>query len=207
MSLNQPKVFGIGFHKTATSSLAAALERLGYTVCGHIGVSHPDIADVAEDLARSKIDKYDAFQDNPWPILYKRLDDLCPGSKFILTVRPTAEWIQNVVRHFGGTSTPMREWIYGEGDPKGNEHLYIDRYEKHNREVRTYFSERSDDLLELATTEGDGWEKLCPFLGHEIPVEPFPDTNKARQRRLRRVYQHTPSWFQNALRTLKNNLR
>jgi hypothetical protein len=35
--------------------------------------------------------------------------------------------------------TPMREWIHGLGRPKGNENIYIARYERHNRQVMEYF--------------------------------------------------------------------
>ena len=27
--------------------------------------------------------------------------------------------------------------------------------------------------------EGDGWEKLCGFLGYPVPAKPFPHANKA----------------------------
>jgi len=76
----------------------------------------------------------------------------------------------------------MREWIYGEGDPTGNETLYVSRYERHNREVLEYFKGRTTDLLVLRLTEGDGWAKLCPFLEQEVPHVPFPVRNKASDR-------------------------
>ena len=59
----------------------------------------------------------------------------------------------------------MREWIYGEGmgNPLGNEDLYMDRYLRHYNEVRAYFKDRPNDLLEVSWTDGDGWEKICPF--------------------------------------------
>lgn len=173
------KVFGIGFHKTATSSLAAALSILGYSVTGPNGVNNPNIAKEVFDLASRLVSKFDAFQDNPWPMLYKYLDQKYPNSKFILTIRSPEDWIRSVVRHFGGEVTPMREWIYGVGNPVGNEDIYLFTYERHNKEVLKYFKNRPDDLLVLAITEGDGWEKLCPFLGEERPNTPFPCKNQA----------------------------
>ena len=56
---------------------------------------------------------------------------------------------QKPVIHFGDEETPMREWIYGVGRPKGNEDIYIARYERHNREVMEYFKHRSEQLLVL----------------------------------------------------------
>lgn len=178
------KVFGVGFHKTGTTSLGIALEYLGYRVCGPIGVNELDIRNTYKDIAFPLVDKYDAFQDNPWPLLYKELDIRHPGSKFILTIRPSMKWIESVVKHFGLADTPMRELIYGAGygHPEGNEDLYIERYERHNREVMEYFKNRENDLLVFKLTEGDGWEKLCKFLNEKVPDKPFPVTNTAKDR-------------------------
>ena len=176
------KVFGIGFHKTATSSLKVALRELGYRVTGPNGVNNLNIANEVLDLAFGLVSKYDAFQDNPWPIIYKELDQNYPGSKFILTTRSSEDWIRSIVRHFGDEVTPMREWIYGVGDPKGNEDIFISTFKRHNDEVQRYFRNRPNDLLVFAITEGDGWEKLCPFLGVQRPNASFPFVNKAKDR-------------------------
>jgi len=181
------KVFGIGFHKTGTTSLEFALRELGYSVTGPNGVDDPDIATNALPLAYRLAEQFDAFQDNPWPVVYKELDERYPGSRFILTLRPTEPWIRSVLGHFGRETTPMREWIYGAGCPEGHEEVYISRYEAHSREVLDYFRERPDDLLRLRLTEGEGWEKLCPFLGKDIPSVPFPHEKKAGGRRTRSV--------------------
>ena len=107
MSEPQHQVFGIGFHKTATTSLGAALTQLGYRVCGGVGIRDPDIAANAINLVDSLIDQYDAFQDNPWPVLYRHLDAIRPGSRFVLTIRAPDAWIDSVVAHFGSEDTPM----------------------------------------------------------------------------------------------------
>jgi hypothetical protein len=176
------KVFGIGFHKTATTSLANALKCLGYRVTGPDWVDDPNIASNVEKRAIEWARKFDAFQDNPWPILYRELDQAFPGSKFVLTLRPEQQWISSVVNHFSDDETPMREWIYGVGHPKGNENIYLARYERHNREVTEYFKDRPGDLLVLNITEGEGWEKLCPFLDEPIPAIAFPCSNSAPER-------------------------
>jgi len=176
------KVFGIGFHKTATTSLAEALSYLGYRVTGPNWVDNSNIAKEVYEMAFDLANRFDAFQDNPWPILYKELDRKFPGSKFILTLRPLDEWIRSVVNHFDEKETPMREWIYGVGRAKGNEDVYIRRYERHNREVLEYFKDRNEQLLVLNITAGEGWTKLCPFLGEPIPAIGFPRANTASDR-------------------------
>ncbi|MFB6226473.1 MAG: sulfotransferase family protein [Candidatus Paceibacteria bacterium] len=172
------KIFGIGLQKTGTSSLGKALRILGYDVCGYK-------EDIVEDFLQGefkkvleRVEDYDAFQDNPWPFLYEILDKKYPGSKFILTERSEKRWINSMVNNFGYKSTKLREKIYGKGHPKGNERKYLNKYKEHNKEVKNYFKKRPDDFLVVNWEKGDGWEKLCGFLGEEIPEEGFPHSNK-----------------------------
>jgi len=176
------RVFCIGFHKTGTTSLAVALRTLGYRVTGPNGVDDPDIARNVLAMAYDLAEQYDAFQDNPWPVIYREVDAKYPGSKFILTLREPQSWIRSQVAHFGRRETPMRKWIYGVGSPQGNEAIYVKRFERHNAEVVTHFRDRANDLLVMDLTKGDGWEKLCGFLGADVPDRAFPHANKAQER-------------------------
>jgi hypothetical protein len=173
------KVFGIGFHKTGTTSLAKALRRLGFAVCGVFGAQDPNLRETVLPEALERARRYDAFQDNPWPLLYREMDQHFPGSKFILTVRPTDEWIRSVAGHFGRSQNEMRKFIYGAtlGAPLGNEARYCEIYEQHNEAVLRYFADRPHDLLILQLTQGEGWERLCPFLGFKVRRDPFPRLN------------------------------
>lgn len=176
------KIFCVGFHKTGTKSLAAALRVLGYRVTGPNWTTDPDIATTALSRAITLIDRFDAFQDNPWPVLFRELDEQCPGSRFILTVRDADDWIASVSRYFAGGSSPMREWIYGHGNPDGHEAAYVRRYEQHNRDVSSHFASRPGDLLVMDLARGDGWQKLCKFLGGPAPNAPFPTANRGGSR-------------------------
>jgi len=37
-----------------------------------------------------------------------------------------------------------------------------------NKKVKNYFKDRPQDLLSLDLAKGDGWEKLCLYLGEDI---------------------------------------
>ena len=176
------KIFCIGFHKTGTTSLALALEQLGYRVTGPNGVHDPHIAANVLPMARRLVEAFDAFQDNPWPVIFKHLDHAYPGSKFILTVREPSAWLNSALTHFGSEETPMRAWIYGAGSPRGNEDVYLRRYVGHNEEVLRHFAGRPDDLLVMDLARGDGWQELCSFLGRDVPAVPFPHANQAQGR-------------------------
>ena len=171
------KIFCIGFHKTGTKSLGAALENLDYRVCGPVRVKDPDIAKNASSLIHSLVPSYDAFQDDPWPLFYEDLDRRYPGSRFILTVRSPDAWIDSAVAYFGDHDTPMRYYIYGVGRPKGNERIFLERYHRHNDEVRRYFRNRPEDILTMDITRGDSYDPLCTFLGRDRPDVEFPRLN------------------------------
>jgi hypothetical protein len=111
----KPKVFCIGFPKTGTSSMGVALKKLGYKVTGPNGVNDPDICEHALSMALELAEQYDAFQDDPWPQLYREMDEHYPRSKFILTLRDPNSWIASQIRHFGVKDVPLRRWVYGVG--------------------------------------------------------------------------------------------
>jgi hypothetical protein len=182
LNLIPNKVFCIGFHKTGTKSIGSALSTLGYRVCGPTGVQDPHIAKNISAYIEKALSQFDAFQDNPWPIVFDNLDTRVPGSKFILTLRPEEQWISSMVSHFGDLDTPMREWIYGVGHPRGHETCYLQRYRDHNRDVFDYFKNRKTDLLVLDLTQDFTWQKLCEFLDKPLPHLPFPYLNPKNAR-------------------------
>ena len=179
------KVFGIGFHKTGTTSLGTAFKELGFSVTGAQNVHSPDIAETYLEITCQLSHEYDAFQDNPWPLVYREMDAMWPDAKFVLTVREPEQWIQSQMKHFGATSTPMRELIYGagKGAPIGNETHYIQRVKTHNAAVRDHFAGRPDKLLEMEFAKGDGWKELCGFLNLQVPDKEFPHRNRADLRK------------------------
>ncbi|MEZ5895039.1 MAG: sulfotransferase [Parvularculaceae bacterium] len=181
------KVFCIGFQKTGTTSLYAALSRLGYKTAAVVG-NHLTARELAEKGAALCIDtakSYDAAQDMPWPIFFRELDAAFPGSKFILTVREPESWYASLIGHFGARANEMQAFIYGAAfaSPVGAKERYLGVLAAHEQSVRDYFRERPDDLLVMDLRAGDDWEKLCAFLGEQAPDAPFPAKNRASDRR------------------------
>jgi len=180
------KVVGIGFHKTGTTTLLVALQQLGYKVLGVSKDFLPLILNKDLDLIFDQVKHYNAFQDNPWPLLYKEFDHRYSNCKFILTKRQEQKWIASAVAHFGKNNTDMRKWIYGIGHPEGNESQYLEEYRKHNREVVEYFKNDNSKLLVVDWEEGDGWYELCTFLEEDIPKIAFPHARKRKRSKIDR---------------------
>ena len=180
------KIIGVGFQKTGTSSLREALKILGYKVGdNNYQLLWPILHGNFESVLR-KIKKYDAVEDNPWPLIYKELDSAISNCKFILTIREPESWYKSVERHIGDFRSPMHEWIYGlgKGLPKYHKQNTLDVYNNHNKEILAYFKDRPQDLLVVDFTSGAGWKELCDFLKKPIPDVPFPHANNKKKERV-----------------------
>ena len=187
------KLFGIGFHKTGTSSLTSALRKLGYhTIHGDPRGSWPG-ADEGLTLIQlinsgnyhlPTFKLFDAFVDNPYFSIWPKLVDNFPDAKFIITLRDESAWIESCVTYYAGRRIrPMRAWMFGKyADPASSRQArnsWLDRYRRHNEAVLNYFASHNEPLLKLSFSEGDGWERLCDFLRAPCPSRPFPHANKS----------------------------
>lgn len=186
---NQTKIFGIGLNKTGTTTLGQCGKLLGFR-CTSCDRSLLEDVVVRKDFSRikEKVTHYDLFEDWPWPLIYRQLDEMFPGSKFILTVRKSEEkWLESLKKHSMRTHATKhcRKLAYGFNFPHRHEKEHIEFYRKHNDGVRSYFSNRNNDFLELCWENGDGFEKLCNFLGYPVPSSPLPHANKAADNQVR----------------------
>ena len=202
------KVFCIGYNKTGTTSMAKALKELGYRV----GVQ-ADAERLMDDWAVRdfrRIVRYcrtaDAFQDVPFSVefTYQILDYAFPESKFILTVRNSAEeWVESYRRFlgkmFGTAESPTVDqvkssryvaegwmWrlvqnVYGVDETSFHDlSIYKAHYEDHNKRVLEYFRRRPADLLVLNLADPLSMKSLCEFLGIEYAGQVMPHKNKSR---------------------------
>lgn len=205
---NREKVFCIGRNKTGTTSLKVAMQEFGYKVGEQreAELLHKDWA--KRDF--SKIIKYcesaEFFQDVPFslPFTYVVLDHFFPNSKFILTVRDSAEqWFNSLTKFHSklwgknGRELPVKEdlqnatYIYkgwawdgyrfNYNTPEDNlyqKDLMIEHYNNHNKNVIEYFRHRSEDLLILNLSSSDSLNKLTDFLGVKSELVEMPWENK-----------------------------
>jgi 3'-phosphoadenosine 5'-phosphosulfate (PAPS) 3'-phosphatase len=176
------KIFGIGLSKTGTSSLAQALQMLGYKTLDNMGAARYVAGDLSSiDIA--SVEAHDALTDTPIPSFYRELDARYPGSKFILTVRDRQGWLKSCMKQFSprfaeAQSEPNRrlfEDLYGTN--QFDEAKFSAGYDRFVAGVLDYFKSRPGDLLVMNVTAGEGWEKLCSFLGQAVPEAPFPKAN------------------------------
>lgn len=169
-----PKILGIGLSRTGTTSLAEALNLL------FIRSRHVELPD--------EIFHYDGCTDTPVTVRYKELDLCFPNSRFILTVRPVEAWLRSVEKHWARTPLELvripilrfeymmiRLKLYG--SLNFDKEMYRAAYQRHVEDVKSYFTNRPNDLLIMNVEEG--WKPLCDFLGKPEPSMPFPWLNKS----------------------------
>jgi Sulfotransferase domain len=179
------RIFGIGMHKTGTTSLYTALKIMGYDSAHWVGPWWArDVWREMQEQGRSvTLEKSYAMCDLPFTFLFRELDKAYPGSKFILTLRDEDRWVESVRNHWALNSNryawdqdcfshKCHTLLYGQRHFDAE--VMLNRYRQHNAEVREYFEDRPADLLEMNMDENAGWKELCRFLGQEEPEIPYP---------------------------------
>lgn len=188
------KIFCIAMNKTGTSSLHSAFLKLGLKSLHH-GYSeyktlqeHLDGAQlIAQKIIDNEksgknllehIDEYDAYSDiGPIINKFEVLDLQYPNSKFIYTNRNSIKWVDSRKRHVLRNIENKHKSLYDSTFTKIDEEQWIERKFTHLIRVKKYFKNRSNDLLIIDITKGEGFDKLCPFLGLEVIEDIFPHKN------------------------------
>ena len=195
MESKDPKVVCVGLNKTGTSSIMEAWKLLGLK--GIYDLQIYNITYLTERVINKRYkevleiaSRYTCLKDRPWNVgnCYEVLDEHFTGSKFILTVRDEEEWWKSVHNWLSFTNRrhPTEEqrlrkiklYLRHFESEKFDKESFIKYYRKYNDEVRDHFKGRIE-FLEIDVCKGEGWERLCPFLGFDkIPAVEFPHVNK-----------------------------
>jgi hypothetical protein len=204
------EVIGVGFGRTGTTSLKAALERLGHGPCYHMTevFRHPQHIPLWERAAAGEAIDWEAIFGGfrataDWPAchFWRELVALYAGAKVILTVRDAASWYDSAVATiFGvvGGDVPaaapqvyrdqarMARRIVVELDLDGRLYDRAHVIEVFNRHTESLQREIPASRLLVYRVE-NGWEPLCRVLGAPVPDEPFPRANTTSDFKARRA--------------------
>ncbi|MFK5922829.1 MAG: sulfotransferase [Verrucomicrobiota bacterium] len=185
------KVFVIGLSKTGTSSLSTALDILGFSTVHFVNPLTREI------ISYDDFHLFDAFADTPVSFQFEEIFEQYPDAKFVYTKRPIQSWVASFTKHFANNlDAPDWDALQARiNHPEGCRHgeiyraihnnLYcehadaMEAYQHHDKRVNLFFQgERCDQLLKFDIFSGDGWSKLCDFVGKPVPSSPFPWKNK-----------------------------
>ena len=185
------KVFVIGLSKTGTTSLNAALQRLGFNAW------HWANPITSQMLTLADADLADSLSDIPAADIMEALAARYPGACFILSVRPMDAWRSSFLRHHSNrhrladfnalkalVDDPTRV-RYGCAWRDIQERFYTrhpdpeSAWAAHEERVARLFAGQPQRLLRFDLFSGDGWPVLCDFLRLPVPTEAFPHENAA----------------------------
>jgi hypothetical protein len=187
------KVVSTGLGRTGTKSMQTALAMLGFGPCHHMVevFRHPESMPLWIDAADGRADwdaifkDYNSAVDYPSAAYWRELTRHYPHAKVLLTVRDPDEWFDSVhATILAPQSLSRRE---GEDMPArffaslmrrlpsrlDDRATMTDYFRCHTQAVTAAVA--PNRLLVYQT--GEGWERLCNFLGVPVPAEPFPSEN------------------------------
>jgi hypothetical protein len=174
------KILNIGFGKSGTLSLTKAFEILGYKSV-HCETGEVRLRDVFKNNMKrgarilEGFEEYEFLSDFKGEFFYKELDIQYPNSKFIVTMRDLEGWLASMEKH---VERNQKNPNYKYNFLKVEKEKWAEKREEKFTEIKKYFKDRPEDFLIMDIANGDGWEKLCCFLGKPIPAEAFPHKNK-----------------------------
>ncbi|MHA2407449.1 MAG: sulfotransferase [Candidatus Ranarchaeia archaeon] len=167
--MNDEIVFQIGLSRAGTQSLTEALKILGYKTA-HEKVDGEVLYQGFKDkipFERYIKKGYNAFLDMIYLSNYEVevLYGTFPKAKFIYLDRNFGSWLRSFAKV--ETDIMFREEVLHD--------LYQDKL------LLKSEKEFDDRTLIMNIPNGDGWEKLCPFLEKEIPSVKFPNKDYVRK--------------------------
>jgi hypothetical protein len=187
------RIIGAGLGRTGTMSMKLALEQLGMGRCYHMAELIADFsrlplwlraADGAADW-HAVFAGFSATVDYPGCTYWRELSAFYPDAKVMLTVRDPNDWFESTQSTI--FSSPMRsrmaespmEGFFQKavlrdfGDRIDDRAFMINAFERHNEAVRKAIPPERLLVYEV----GEGWPRLCAFLGVPVPATPFPRVN------------------------------
>ncbi|KAM3578809.1 hypothetical protein VKS41_004951 [Umbelopsis sp. WA50703] len=196
------QIIGSGWGRTGTAAMREALTTLGYDVHHMVVImtdpnsdkqSFIDAWDGKEVDWNHTFEKFNAAVDWPSSTFYKQLMEVYPDAKVIHTTRDAEKWYESckntilpaaaaeLTAHLPpqvADGQAMVRKVIWDGEMQGkmtDKEAAIQMFRDHDEEVKRTVP--ADRLL-IFETGKDGWEKLCPFLGKDIPSTPWPHVNK-----------------------------
>jgi hypothetical protein len=195
------EVISFGFGRTATLSLKAALEEIGFGPCYHMEsvlqnmeerVPHWNAAVEGKADWHALYSGFHSAVDWPTSAFWRELLEAYPEAKIILSSRSVESWYESISQTILAVLTApekwpeeQREWLEmvckvvidrslgGKTDRDG----VIAAFEAHEAAVKKAVP--ADNLLVFEAK--DGWGPLCEFLGKPVPSGPYPRSNSREE--------------------------
>lgn len=164
------KIIGAGLNKTGTKTLRYHLIQWGFEHRSYELDAFQQFQAGKIDELLDSMEDYDSFEDWPWPLMFREIDERFPDAKFILTTRRSADvWYTSLCKMAVrmGPLNDFEKHIYGYSMPQGRKAQHQKYYNRHNATVTDHFANRPEKLLQLCWEDGGTAEQLAGFLDLE----------------------------------------
>lgn len=167
-----PKVFCIGYLRTGSTSLGAALESMGYNHASYDDALYRKFylkKDTQKLIEYARF--YDSFDDKPWihEDMIPILDREFPASKFIYSARKEESWLESFNR-----------WMFQKTGSYPDLIESLTAFQSHRTFVQNYFKgRRGTDFIEITVGDDEDFLRLKEFLNKETSLTQFPHLNKS----------------------------
>ncbi len=191
------KVVGTGLGRTGTKSMQTALNMLGFGPCHHMVevFTHPESMALWIDAGEGRPDwdlifkDYQSMVDYPGAAYWRQIADHYPGRQgaahrarpgqvvrldpgdHLLAGKPGGER--------SGSRRPLSSrasWVRCASTLHDRAWM-TDYFRQHTEEVKAAIPPERLLIYEV----GEGWDRLCKFLGVPVPAEPYPSENSREE--------------------------
>lgn len=185
----QAKIFCIGLSRTGTTTFNAVMTRLGFLARSGpsgLGLALYEMGRVDDICAIAE--KYDCLCDLPYPLIYERLAERFPDSRFVLTIRRSEDkWLESLrALNLRNGPTEAFRIAYGCYEVAGHEEQLRQFYLDHNESARQFFA-GSDRFVEVCWEDGDGMQKIGALLGIDATGVSVPVANASADKNTRKI--------------------
>jgi hypothetical protein len=191
------KLIGAGLGRTGTKSMQTALNILGLGPCHHMVevFAHPESIPlwIEAGAGRGDWDKifenYQSAVDYPSAHYWKQIAAHYPDAKVLLTERDADQWFDSTQATIFSPAneamltgdSPFAAFFASfasEIQPHLHDRAYMTAmFRRHVAEVKATI----DPKRLLVYQVGEGWDRLCAFLGVPVPNEPYPSENSRQE--------------------------
>lgn len=188
----KPKIFFIGYHKTATTSLMHLIRVSGYKVCHHhkgrnnhrhvisqtiyknVKMGNPILQGMEDAYAYAEMSDYIYHNEDVWHDANEKFDLLYeeyPDAYYVLQNRNTEDWIKSRHNMHNHKMTKLYYMILDTDDDSVIFDHWRMQKTKHEERVRKFFSERPEaKFLEFDIDKTD-IKQLIEFVSPEYKLD------------------------------------
>ena len=185
------KVVGTGLGRTGTKSMQTALNTLGLGPCHHMieVFKQPESMALWVEASAGKpvwdqiFKDYQSVVDYPGAAYWRELTAYYPDAKVLHTVRDPDKWFESTQATIfaPGRGRPMeglpgaffRSFMGPFAEHMHDRAFMTDHFRRHTEEVKATIAPERLLIYEV----GEGWDRLCAFLGVPVPDQPYPSEN------------------------------